>query len=148
VYGPLGRFLLEDSQPAVFLAGGIGVSPFRAMLRYAADGGRAPPSIDLFYSARAPEELIFREELDAIARSSPRFTVHYTVTRPRPDTSPWEGRVGRIDPAWVQGALDPTKTYRYYVAGLPEMVNETITALLQQGQVPREAIAFEMFRGY
>jgi len=148
IFGPIGRFLLDPIRPAVFLAGGIGVSPFRGMLRFAADGGPASASIHLFYTARVPEELVFREELDAIAREHPKYAVHYAVTRPTPANAGWTGHVGRIDLAWVRAHLDPTTNYRYYVAGLPEMVADTVAALNGPGHVPRDDIAFEMFRGY
>jgi len=81
VYGPLGFFLLDRSRPSVFLAGGIGITPFRGMLRYSLDMG---DSVErrLLYSARVPEEFVFRDELDALARASSRLKVLYTVTRP------------------------------------------------------------------
>ncbi|MCI4351570.1 MAG: FAD-dependent oxidoreductase, partial [Thermoplasmata archaeon] len=74
VVGPLGRFLLDDARPCVFLAGGIGVTPFRGMLRYSADTGTVAPR-RLLYSARVPEELVFRKELDALARGSSNLEV-------------------------------------------------------------------------
>ena len=147
VVGPLGRFLLDPSRPAVFLAGGIGVTPFRGMLRFAVDSGLTQP-IHLFYSAREPREFVFREELDRLARAHGSAAVHYTVTRPKESVTPWEGRVGRIDTEWIAPFTDLSPRPRYYVAGLPEMVGETVTALLQELDVPREDLRFEAFRGY
>jgi ferredoxin-NADP reductase len=147
LFGPLGRFLLDPTRPAVFLAGGIGISPFRGMLKYAADTG-FPHSIDLFYSARVPEELVFQAELDAIARTHPGIALHYAVTRPADSASSWNGRVGRIGPVWLAEHLRPTVPYRYYVAGLPEMVEPIVRELLGPLNVPRDDVTFEMFRGY
>ncbi len=74
VHGPLGAFLFNGTRPSVYLAGGIGISPFRGMLRYAEDTGNAVPK-RLLYSARVPEELVFRGELDRIALRSPQLRV-------------------------------------------------------------------------
>jgi len=147
VYGPLGHFLLDPSRPSVFLAGGIGITPFRGMLRFAVDTGLAQP-LALFYSARVPEELVFREELDRLARSSPHISVHYTVTRPADSDIRWKGRVGRIDTDWVTRATDSLTRPRYYVVGLPEMVQETVAGLSKRLNLPPEDLVVEQFRGY
>jgi glycine betaine catabolism B len=147
VYGPLGHFLLDASRPAVLLAGGIGITPFRGMVRFAADTGLSQP-LALLYSARVPAELVFRRELDQLAVAHPQISVHYTVTRPAESKTAWEGRVGRIDADWIASLTDRSARPRYYVAGLPEMVEEMVTALSVRLQVSREDIEFESFRGY
>jgi len=147
VYGPLGHFLLDPARPTVFLAGGIGITPFRGMMKYAADTG---DSVErrLLYSARTPEELVFRSELDALSRSSPHLRALYTVTRPADSSTAWAGRVGRIDAEWIREVAKPLPSPRYYVAGLPEMVEETVRLLENSCGVPPGDIVFEMFRGY
>ncbi len=147
VYGPIGSFLLDTSRPCLFLAGGIGITPFRGMLRYAADTG-APGPLTLMYSARVPEELVFRKELDAIAASRSNFRLHYTVTRPTESPTPWTGRAGRIDQPWLQefGHLDEHPLV--YVAGLPGMVEEMLQVLNQRLGVPLDDIDYELFRGF
>jgi len=147
VYGPIGRFLFEADRPALFLAGGIGISPFRGMLRYAADSGAARP-YTLLYSARVPEEFVFRDELDTLARDRSNVAVHYTVTRPRESSADWRGRVGRIDRAWLEehGHLD--RHPRCYVAGLPEMVVATVALLTETLGVPVDDVDYEVFRGF
>ncbi len=147
VYGPLGHFLLEPSRPAVFLAGGIGITPFRGMIRYAVDTGITQPTT-LLYSARVPEELVFRGELDRLSRISGRISIHYTVTRPQESKETWTGRVGRIDIEWVARSAFQMDHPRYYVAGLPEMVAETVTGLQSKVGVPPGDLVFEQFRGY
>jgi ferredoxin-NADP reductase len=147
IYGPLGHFLLDTYRPAIFLAGGIGITPFRGMLRFAVDTGLTQP-LTLLYSARVPAELVFRRELDELARTLPSISVHYSVTRPRESESSWEGRVGRIDANWIASVADPSTRPRYYVAGLPEMVGEIVPLLSDCLRVPQEDIVFESFRGY
>ncbi|MCI4323274.1 MAG: FAD-dependent oxidoreductase [Thermoplasmata archaeon] len=147
IYGPLGQFLLDVERPSVFIAGGIGITPFRGMLRYAVDTEIAPEQ-RLLYSARIPEELVFRAELDSIARRSDRVQVHYTVTRPAESPTPWGGRVGRIDPSWIQELAEPLDRPKYYVAGLPEMVNDVVAALQGPLGIPEDDIDYEVFRGF
>lgn len=147
VYGPLGAFLLDSHRPGVFLAGGIGITPFRGMLRYAADTGDLQER-RLLYSARVPEELVFRKELDELARSSPHLHVEYSVTRPTDSQLPWKGRVGRITPQRIREAAEPLHRPKYYVAGLPEMVEEMVTLLRGPLGVPDDDVDYEVFRGY
>jgi len=147
VYGPLGHFLLDPARPTVFLAGGIGITPFRGMMKYAADTGD-PVERRLLYSARTPEELVFRSEFDALSRSSPQLRALYTVTRPADSSTAWAGRVGRIDAEWIREVAKHLPNPRYYVAGLPEMVEETVRLLENPCGVPPGDVVFEMFRGY
>jgi ferredoxin-NADP reductase len=147
IYGPLGQFLLDTGRPSLFIAGGIGITPFRGMLRYAFDTGVVQEQ-RLLYSARVPEELVFRPELDSIARASDHIRVHYTVTRPTESPTPWDGRVGRIDAAWIQAAAEPLDRPKFYIAGLPEMVNDVVVALRGQLRIPEDDIDYEVFRGF
>ena len=147
VYGPLGLFLLDRARPSVFLAGGIGISPFRGMMRYSADSGNRHER-RLLYSARVPEELVFREELDGLAKVFPHLRTEYTVTRPAESQMPWEGRVGRIDAGWIRQTAASLDRPKYYVVGLPEMVSTTVSILQAALNVPEDDIDYEVFRGF
>ncbi|MCI4347887.1 MAG: FAD-dependent oxidoreductase, partial [Thermoplasmata archaeon] len=147
VYGPLGLFLLDLKRPSVFLAGGIGITPFRGMLRYAADS-RDSEERRLLYSARTPEELVFRAELDSLSKRSSHLRVHYTVTRPRESGGAWTGRVGRISSAWIREVAERLDHPKFYVAGLPEMVEEMVGILEGPLSVPEADIDYEVFRGF
>jgi ferredoxin-NADP reductase len=147
VYGPIGLFLYDRHRPAVFLAGGIGITPFRGMLRFASDTGATEPR-RLLYTARVPEELIFRDELDALAHSSPHVRVRYSVTRPSESKTEWKGRVGRVDEAWIREAAEPLTRPKFYVAGLPDMVEEMVTTLSARMHVPEDDLDYEVFRGF
>jgi glycine betaine catabolism B len=147
VVGPLGAFLLERDRPSVFLAGGIGVTPFRGMMRFASDSGDSAERL-LFYSARVPDEFVFRPEFDELGREHSQFRALYTVTRPTESTRPWTGRVGRIAPEWVREESAALVRPMYYVAGLPEMVQESVRMLQDRLGVKEEDIDYEVFRGY
>ncbi len=147
VYGPLGLFLFDRSRPSVFLAGGIGITPFRGMLRFASDM-RDTKERRLLYSARVPEELIFRSEIDELAASQPSFRAHYTITRPAESSVPWSGRVGRIDAPWIREVADALDRPKFYVAGLPSMVETAVQLLGGTLGVPEDDIDYEVFRGF
>ncbi len=147
VFGPLGHFFYDAVRPSVYVAGGIGITPFRGMLRFAADSGDSVPR-RLLYSARTPEELVFRPELDSFARSLPRFAPRYTITRPGESRTEWSGRVGRITADWIRSAIEGLDQPRFYVAGLPEMVRDGLVMIREAAGVPPEQVAFEVFRGY
>ena len=147
VYGPLGMFLVDLERPSIFLAGGIGITPFRGMLRYASDRARAVPR-RLLYTARTPEELVFREEFDRLAGSMPDLVVRYSITRPRESAAEWNGRLGRIDADWVREAAGSLPRPKYYVAGLPEMVETTVRTLRDRLDVPEDDVDYEIFHGF
>ncbi|HLM70228.1 MAG TPA: FAD-dependent oxidoreductase [Thermoplasmata archaeon] len=147
VFGPIGMFLYDPGRPTVFLAGGIGITPFRGMLKYAADT-HSPAERRLLYSARVPEEFVFRAELDALARPPSPFRVLYSVTRPAESSVAWEGRVGRIDEEWIREVAAPLDRPKFFVAGLPEMVEEMVSVLGGKLGVVEDDIDYEVFRGF
>jgi ferredoxin-NADP reductase len=141
--GPYGRFLLDETRPAVLIAGGIGVTPLKGMAEYAADR-RLPVPVTLLYSNRSPEEIAYRAELEALERANPRFRVVHTITRPAPGSG-WTGRTGRIDGPLLAEMASAEAVH--YVCGTPGMVEEVVGRLLEQG-IDRTRIRFEEFWGY
>ena len=146
-FGPWGDLFYSPTRPALFIAGGIGVSPFRGMMRYASDTGATQPIV-LLYSSRVPEELAFRAELDAISAAHPHFRVWYTVTRPSESSLGWRGRTGRIDEAWIRDAVVGMSRPKVYVAGLPRMAHEMVAMLKERLGYPEEDLEYEYFMGY
>lgn len=147
VVGPLGDLVYDPSRPTVMIAGGIGITPFRGMLRYASDTRTTQPIV-LLYSARTPEEFAFRAELDALAETNPNVQVRYTITRPQDAKGTWQGRVGRIDAGMIREASSQLDHPNFLVVGLPEMIEGTVRLLESSLGVPEERINWEPFRGY
>lgn len=147
VFGPLGDLIYDPTKPTVMIAGGIGITPFRGMIRYAVDTGSRTPIV-LLYGARTPEEFAFKSELDTWARHHGHLDIHYTVTRPQESAAPWKGRTGRIDEEMIRQGSSGLDTPNYLVVGLPEMVEGTIEILQRKLGVPEDRINWEPFRGY
>ncbi|MCI4371418.1 MAG: FAD-dependent oxidoreductase [Thermoplasmata archaeon] len=145
--GPFGKFTLHAGDaPALFLAGGIGVTPFRSMVRHALDERRSV-RMALLTSDWTPESIPFREELDSWARAQTSFQIARTVTRLANSRDEWSGHVGRIDAAWIRQHLEPSESTIAYVAGSPSFVAGMRSLLASLG-FPEERIRFEQFIGY
>ncbi|MGH9367182.1 MAG: FAD-binding oxidoreductase [Thermoanaerobaculia bacterium] len=147
VRGPFGRFTLEAGRPSVMAAGGIGITPFRSMLRFTADTGSAQ-RIDLLYSSGTVEEIVFRAELESLAGRIESLTVEETVTRPEPAASFWQGRTGRIDAPMLARAAGQLSRPLHYVCGPPGFVSGIRATLREDVGVADEDVRFEEFPGY
>jgi NAD(P)H-flavin reductase len=140
VDGPIGRFILPESpqeQRFVFIAGGTGIAPLRAMLRRALNG----PSreIALLYSARTPSDFVYEAEMHELARGG-RIELRQTVTR-NAATDGWSGARGRIGRDDLAPLVHPASTL-CFVCGPPAMVAE-IRSLLSELGVPHERVRIE-----
>ena len=142
VLGPRGRFLLDPATPGLLVAGGVGITPMRSMLEHVADAGLATP-LALVYQNRTPEEIAFREEIEAIAAARPNLAVHHVLSQP---PAGWAGRAGRIDERLLATAA-PAEGARWYVAGPPAFVERAVAAARALA-VPPERLLLEVFRGY
>jgi ferredoxin-NADP reductase len=143
--GPIGghfAWSALDRRPLLLVGGGSGVVPLMCMLRHRRLSGSAVPAA-LLYSARTREDVIYREELTALAGSGPGFTLRITLTR---DSAPgWSGLVGRIDLPGVQALLEGLGGMAdSFVCGADGFVEAASELLLQAGQ-PRDAIRTERF---
>jgi ferredoxin-NADP reductase len=127
--GPSGAFTL-GSAPApayLFVAGGTGISPLRAMLRHLIATG-TPAALSVLYSARVPDEFAFRTELERLARRH-LIDLHLTVTG---DAGAWDGTRGRIALETLERAL-PSRDAVCYLCGPPAMVEDVPPLLRQLG---------------
>lgn len=145
--GPFGRFVLPDEDgPVLMLAGGVGVTPFRAMLEdLVREGGGRP--VVLVTSDRTAEAIPFRTEVDRWARAAPWLHIERTVSRPPVGGSSWGGRVGRIDATWLGSLLADPPSTDALVAGSPGFVDGMVAATAAAG-VPKDRIRSERFLGY
>ncbi len=99
--GPIGGYFVWDATqtgPLLLIGGGSGVVPLMAMLRHRAASAKKGPAV-LLFTARHYEDLIYREELDAMASAGDGLRVVYTLTRTHPDG--WTGYTRRIDTAML-----------------------------------------------
>jgi NAD(P)H-flavin reductase len=140
VEGPIGTFTFPPAlthRRLLFVAGGSGIAPLRAMLDHAL---RMHPAerVSLLYSARRADEFAFVEELRAYeARGLLEF--HPTVTR---DDGAWAGGRGRIGRTHFEAVLHDRADTLCFICGPPPLVSEAVATLSELG-VPRAAIRTE-----
>ena len=146
--GPYGSFVLHDdaSRPAVFLVGGIGITPVRSIVMQAAKD-KLPHKLYLFYANRRPEDAAFLEELQRIERSNPNYKLIGAMTQMENSRRPWHGETGYIDRRMIAKFIDDFTASIYYTVGPPEMVRAT-RKLLEQIDVTGDSIRVEDFVGY
>ena len=148
VDGPYGSFTLHNdaSKPAVFLAGGIGITPFYSMSEDAATR-QLPHHIFLFYSNRRPEDSAFLEELIALESKNPNYKFIGTMTEMGKSNQPWSGETGYITKELIQKYIPDLSLPIYYVAGPPGMVT-AMRKMLNDAGVNDDNIRTEEFSGY
>src|SRR5262249_590989 len=130
----MGSFTLHRNfaKPAVFLAGGIGITPFSSMLRQA-DHDQAPHKLYLFYSNRRAEEAPFVEALQNLEKTNPQFRFIPTITEMPRSEKTWNGETGRINQKMLSKYLNDLRGPIYYVAGPPAMVSGMRKMLVESG---------------
>jgi ferredoxin-NADP reductase len=153
--GPFGSFSLHNNaaRPAIILAGGIGITPFRSMVLHACKE-KLPHRILLFYSNWRPEDAAFLEELESLQTQNPNYKLVATMTEIRNSNRLWKGETGLINQELIDrhfpdrvAPARQTGAAIYYVAGPPAMVNGLRTMLTNAG-VDTDDIRSEEFAGY
>lgn len=146
--GPFGWMTLprNSTRPAVLLAGGIGITPFRSLVWSEAESLSAR-RILLFYSVRVPEEAAFLEGLREMEQYNKRYKLICTVTQPEKSRMAWLGETERISMQMLSKWIPDLSVPIYYIAGPPGMVTGVRQMLIGAG-VAKEDIRAEEFYGY
>lgn len=139
-----GGFVLPQDQtrPLVFIAGGIGITPFISMIKYVQEES-LQHQITLVYSNRDRQSTAFLGELEAMAQKNPNIRLILTMTQDQD----WTGEKRRIDAEFIKDYFPNLNNYTYFVAGPPGMVDDVFSALTQAG-IKEEFIRTESFSGY
>jgi ferredoxin-NADP reductase len=148
IEGPYGDLTLHEDpeRPAVFLAGGIGITPFRSMILDAAHRVR-PHRMFLFYSNGNREVTAFLAELAKLEKLNPRFKLIATMTDRDGSNSDWNGERGYITREMIAKHVGDVTAPVYYVAGPPAMVSAMET-LLRDAGIKTGNVRAEAFSGY
>lgn len=146
VEAPLGDMMLHEdvSRPAVLLAGGIGITPFRSMIEWASER-QSPHKIFLFYGNRDKKATAFFDDLEQWSTKNPNFKFVPTLDQAEPD---WKYETGHIDANMVKKYVANLQQPIYYIAGPPAMGTALRKMLLVDLGVSRDSIRTESFTGY
>lgn len=148
IEGPFGNLTLPEhtTRPLVFLAGGIGITPFRSMLVQIATHNFSHRLV-LFYTNRRPEDAPFLHELQDLQQKISNYTFVGTMTQPEKSGVPWSGETGYLDHEMLTRHLQGIESPLYYVVGPPTMV-KSFRTILETAGVHKADIRAEDFFGY
>ena len=140
--GPFGEFVLPEdaAQKLVFVAGGIGVTPYRSILKWLNDKDQTRP-IQLLYAANQPRELAFRSLFDHLPKP---MEVTYLVSKPN---AGWSGQVGQLSGEKIQELSNGLENKLTYLSGPKPMVQAFKDQLLELG-INEAKIITDFFPGY
>lgn len=130
----VGKFIVEDpAREYVFIAGGIGITPFRSILKQL-DHDKQPINVTLLYANR-DQNIVFKDELEEIASRNSNFTIHYVFS---PE---------RVDEAKIKELVPDFANKIFYVSG-PEPMVDAMGELLKTMGIAEENIKQDWFPGY
>ncbi len=143
VSAPAGRFIFTgaEADSIVMIAGGVGITPLMAKIRYLTDIGW-PGEIHLVFAVKTESDVIFRSELESLGARFPHLRVTISLTRDHGTN--WAGERGRITPELLTRVVPRIADRQVHLCGPGEMNESTIQMLRDLG-VPDERIKTESF---
>src|SRR5271168_610137 len=138
VLPPVGKFLpvYEPDKKLICIAGGSGVTPFRAFVREATRR-KLETKITILYSVRSTSDIIFNAEFLELQAENENFKFFVTCTRLSPEHA-WTGRRGRIESEWVRQHIGDLGKTVFYACGPNALVEATEKLVLEDLKVPKE----------
>jgi ferredoxin-NADP reductase len=135
--GPIGGYFVWTAaarEPVYLLAGGTGITPLMSILRHRHRLPSRPPAL-LIYSARSWEDIVYRDELEAMMRRDSSFRLVYALTRQQPKD--WTGHRGRINKGLLSANwFPPAHNPKLYVCGPTTFVETAASLLVELGFDP------------
>lgn len=148
--GPSGSFSMDDpNHNYVFIAGGIGITPFRAILLDLDHQGK-PLNVSLFYANRTKEAL-FKEDLGKLAQKHPEFKIYYVISDEPVTETPASENIkiisGKIDNNLIKSLILNLQSSIFYISG-PEPMVLSMEKMIWDMGVPKENTKRDYFPGY
>jgi ferredoxin-NADP reductase/Na+-translocating ferredoxin:NAD+ oxidoreductase RnfD subunit len=142
-----GDFTLKKNpkQKYVFIAGGIGITPFRSMIKNLLDKNQPRPII-MFYANKNPADVVYKDIFDEAEQRLGIKTV-YALTQASAADENWGGEIGRVDERMIQNKVPHYKERMYYISGPKSMIDSFETVLENLG-VPDSQIKTDFFPGF
>ncbi len=136
----------KDTSPHVFLAGGIGITPYHSIVSYCMDKNIKTPMI-LFVSWKNRDEMVFDEFFRNANNHHENFSYVPTLTEEELNPGEWDGEMGRINSEMIAKYVSDIANSKYFFSGPPAMVKALKETVEEMG-VPKEKIIAEEFEGY
>ena len=144
--GPMGKFLLpqDPKTPIVWIAGGIGITPFRSQMKFLLDNGQKR-NITLIYSNRTAGDICFADLWQQASEQMPNFKLVNTLVDQIP--SDWKGENGMVDEPMIKRAVGDVASKEFYISG-PEPMVEAFKPKLTEMGVDDKNIHQDWFPNY
>jgi ferredoxin-NADP reductase/Na+-translocating ferredoxin:NAD+ oxidoreductase RnfD subunit len=141
-----GDFVLPNGswQKCVFIAGGIGITPFRSMLKYLLDTCQPRP-ITLFYANKSIDDIVYKDILYRADRELGIRTI-YAITDKRNTPPNWTGWVGRLTPEIIRSTVPDFRNCTFYLSGPRGMV-DSFKDSLRRLNIQNSRIKTDYFAG-
>ncbi|MEQ1744875.1 MAG: FAD-dependent oxidoreductase [Saprospiraceae bacterium] len=141
--GPEGTFCLPEKieKDLVLICTGTGVAPFRSMLRDLWHTGRPHRNIHLIFGTRTEADILYRAELEELARMMPGFRYDVALSR-QPD---WGGHKGYVHQIYRSEYAATRPDVVFYLCGWGNMIDEAVANLLMQMGYGRDQILYELY---
>jgi len=142
---PFGKFTLRDDYKKIaFLSGGIGITPIRSISKFVVDK-RLGMDIALIYANRTINDIVFRDDFEAMRKVYPKLKVVHVLSEATPG---FNSLAGRIDSSIVKQEIPDYAERKFYLCGPPAMVEAMQKILTDELAMPKEGIVTENFQGY
>jgi len=138
--GPYGRFSFRPArtQPILLLGSGTGLAPLKSMVRHIADTG-GEHVVVLYHGVATRQDLYDREYFETLDAEHDWFSYRPALSRDK-----WQGRTGRV-PALLAEDYPKASGHVAYICGSPEMVTDTMKALMKARLFPRDIYREDFF---
>jgi len=144
ISGPIGKFTLQPGvKKVLFLAGGIGITPFKSMSKAALDLGLGI-DIALLWGVNSLDDAVFAGEFDWMGAENRGFSFTAIVASPPEE---WGGWAGFISKETIEAEVPDYPERIIYICGPPKMVEAMSAALADMG-LPKDNVIVEQFGGY
>jgi ferredoxin-NADP reductase len=134
----------DARQPLVFIAGGIGITPYRSMIKYLLDTRQRRP-ITLFYGALTVQDFVYRDVFEQAEREL-GIRVVYIAEKTESLPPGWAGERGRINPEMIQSCAPHYRDATFYVSG-PNVMVDAVKHMLRKMGIPEGQIKTDFFAG-
>jgi ferredoxin-NADP reductase len=142
--GPAGVLVYKGGEPKVtFMAGGIGITPVRSILKYLFDTGDTGQKT-LLYASRNYEETAFLEEIRQWGSNNVGLDLVQAYEQP---PEGWGGPTGFITPEMIQEHIPDLSKQKFFVSGPPAMVGAVMNCF-KTLEVPDSRVKLEELKGY
>ena len=144
IEGPLGTFYLreESDRPMIFVAGGTGFAPIKAMLEHAFHHEVDRPMV-LYWGVRSLADLYMAELTASWQQAQKNFTFIPVLSEPRPEDA-WRGRTGFVHQAVLDDFAD-LSGYQVYACGAPAMIDAARTTFTSTRSLPADEFFADSF---